>query len=180
MRLNIEIKHADLKTEIGELTVTAVSSSNKRDPSVNNKNKHVVDKNLWTFSAMKTADNDVSTPKLWLRVTLEKTSFIQKIVIYQLFYTDWYNPDGGCVLSVKRYQECKNWQNNVDVSVYQGVVKQKSCGTLTLTHGLHQPDQIYKFLCRIEGNMVMLSKENGEISVHELVVVGSGLSKCKE
>ena len=61
--------------------------------------------------------------------------------------------------------------NNVDVSVYQGDVKQKSCGTLQLTYGLEQPDQIYTLICNTEGDTVKLSKSTGNIAVNELVVI---------
>ena len=64
--------------------------------------------------------------------------------------------------------------NNVDVLVYQGEVKQKSCGTLQLTYGLEQPDQIYTLLCNIEGDTVKLSKDTGAIAVYEVVVSGKG------
>ena len=61
--------------------------------------------------------------------------------------------------------------NNVDVSVYQGDVKQKSCGTLQLTYGLEQSDQIYTLICNTEGDTVKLSKSTGNIAVNELVVI---------
>ena len=65
--------------------------------------------------------------------------------------------------------------NNVDVSVYQGEVKQKSCGTLQLTYGLEQSDQIYTLICNGKGNTVKLTKSTGNIAVNEVVVVGSML-----
>ena len=65
--------------------------------------------------------------------------------------------------------------NNVDVSVYQGDVKQKSCGTLQLTYGLEQSDQIYTLLCNTEGDTVKLSKSTtGLIVVCEVVVTTTG------
>ena len=63
--------------------------------------------------------------------------------------------------------------NNVDVSVYQGDVKQKSCGTLQLTYGLEQSDQIYKLLCNVEGDTVKLSKSTGDIAVTEVAVIST-------
>ena len=61
--------------------------------------------------------------------------------------------------------------NNVDVSVYLEEVKQKSCGTLQLTYGLEQSDQIYTLLCNTEGDNVKLTKNtnNGAIMVYEVV-----------
>ena len=64
--------------------------------------------------------------------------------------------------------------NNVDVSVYQGEVKQKSCGTLQLTYGLEQSDQIYTLICNTDGDTVKLSKSTGNIAVFEVVVIGTG------
>ena len=60
--------------------------------------------------------------------------------------------------------------NNVDVSVYQGEEKRKSCGTLNLTYGLEQSDQIYTLLCNTEGDTVKLSKDHGTIVVLEVAV----------
>ena len=67
-----------------------------------------------------------------------------------------------------------NNHNNVDVSVYQGDVKQKSCGTLQLTYGLEQSDQIYTLICNTEGDTVKLSKSTGDIVVCEVVVISTG------
>ena len=60
------------------------------------------------------------------------------------------------------------------MSVYQGEVKQKSCGTLQLTYGLEQSDQIYTLECNAEGDTVKLEKNRGKISLYEVVVTGSG------
>ena len=67
-----------------------------------------------------------------------------------------------------------DYDNNVDVSVYQGDELQKSCGTLQLTYGLEQSDQIYTLRCNIEGNTVKLSKDIGYISVSEVAVTTTG------
>ena len=66
-------------------------------------------------------------------------------------------------------------ESNVDVSVYQGEAQQKSCGTLQLTYGLEQSDQIYTLACNAEGDTVKLSKDNGQIVVMEVAVTG----KCR-
>ena len=58
----------------------------------------------------------------------------------------------------EKFKECVDNDNNVDVSVYKGEVKQKSCGTLQLTYGLKQSDQIYTLVCDVEGDSVKLSK----------------------
>ena len=59
--------------------------------------------------------------------------------------------------------------------MYQGDVKQKSCGTLQLTYGLEQSDQIYTLICNTEGDTVKLSKSTtGQIAMCEVVVTSSG------
>ena len=67
----------------------------------------------------------------------------------------------------------------MDVSVYQGEVKQKSCGTLQLTTGLKQSDQIYTLLCNTEGDTVKLSKglsySYSYIAVCEVAVIKQGI-----
>ena len=70
-----------------------------------------------------------------------------------------------------------NFDNNVDVSVYKGEVKLEFCGTLKLTDGLEQSDQIYTLICNTEGDTVKFSKKSGRISVYEVVVLKS---KAKE
>ena len=114
-----------------------------------------------------------------MKLEFDKPFLIHKIVIYYRFYTNWYNPINWCAQSESRHRECVDGNNNVDVSVYQGEVKQKSCGTLQLTYGLKQSDQIYKLICNTEGNTVKLSKSTGNLVVYEVVIVGSilGLGK---
>ena len=70
---------------------------------------------------------------------------------------------------------CVDDENNVDVSVYQGDVEKKSCGTLQLTYGLKQSDQIYTLICNAEGDTVKLSKDTGHIAVSEVVVISTGI-----
>ena len=59
--------------------------------------------------------------------------------------------------------------------MYNGEVHQKSCGILQLTYGLEQSDQIYTLLCMTEGDIIKLSKDQGNIVVFEVAVT----SKCK-
>jgi hypothetical protein len=75
---------------------------------------------------------------------------------------------------VDNFKSCVDNDNNVDVSVYQGEVKQKSCGTLQLTYGLDQSDQIYTLTCNAKGDNIKLSKTTGKIAVSEIAIVGSG------
>ena len=130
---------------------------------------HAVDKDLSTEAATDT-DNRAG----WLKLEFSKTQFIHKVLIYRVFYTDWYDPDNWCAQSEANFRACVNGHNNVDVSVYQGELKQKSCGTLQLTYGLEQADQIYTLICNTEGDTVKLSKSTGHIVVTEVEIIGKG------
>ena len=132
--------------------------------------------------AANAADRDLSSAAIaltdngavWLKLEFGRTNFIHEIIIYSGFYTDYYDPIDDCAQSEKEFMACVDRRNNVDVSVYHGDVKQKSCGTLQLTYGLEQSDQIYTLLCNAEGDTVKLSKDAGEIIVYEVVTVTSG------
>ena len=155
---------------MSEITPTSVTQGKTWD----NKEEccaaaHAVDKDLSTNAAAATDNGEV-----WLKLQLDTNHYIHKIVIYRRFYTGWYYPDEHCAQSENIFKECVDNENNVDVSVYQGEVKQKSCGTLQLSFRLGQSDQIYTLLCNAEGDMVKLSKDTGAISVQEVVVVGAG------
>ena len=137
-----------------------------------NKNAELaVDKDLSTSSASFTDDGAG-----WINLKFDKTYFIHKVVIYLRFFTHWYH-SGNCQQSKANFRACVDNTNNVDVSVYQGDVKQKSCGTLELTYGLVQSDQIYTLLCNTEGDSVKLSKNTGFLVVYEVVTVGFSLGK---
>ena len=95
-------------------------------------------------------------------------------MIYHGFYTNWYNPAEWCVQSIDNLKACVSGVNNVDVSVYKGEEHQKYCGTLQLTYGLEQSDQVYTLLCNTEGDTIKLSKTTGYITVFEIVTTTSG------
>ena len=132
--------------------------------------KHAVDKDLSTQAATET-DNGAG----WLKLEFDEIHFIHKILIYYRFYDNWYNPVEQCGQSEVNFMNCVDNQNNVDVSVYQGDVKQTSCGTLQLTYGLEQSDQIYTLLCNTEGDTVKLSKSTGHLALFEIVVTNTGI-----
>jgi hypothetical protein len=139
--------------------------------------EHTVDKDLSTGAvAITSADGEC-----WMKIELGKILFIHKIKIYYGFYTNWYKDAGNwCTEKVQHFINCVNSENNVDVAVYQRKVKQKSCGTLKLTSGLEQSDQIYTLICNTEGDTVKLSKDTGRIAVFELVVTGIGRSTIRQ
>ena len=134
------------------------------------------------FGAANAVDKDLSTQagavesgaSTWLKLEFDRTYFIHTVIYYYKFYTDWFNPTAGCASSVEKFKSCVNNDNNIDVSVYQGDVKQKSCGTLQLTYGLEQSDQIYTLLCNTRGDTVKLSKSTGNIAAFEIVVTSTG------
>ena len=109
-----------------------------------------------------------------LKLKFDKSYFIHKVVIYYRFYTNWYDANGFCQQTLVTFKTCLNHDGNFDVSVYQGDVKQKSCGTLQLTNGLEQSDQIYTLLCNTEGDTVKLSKNSDVILVCEVAVTTTG------
>ena len=168
---------SELDSEIAELSP---KRANQGKTLHNNEERfagaHAIDKDLSTGAVTQT---DGGTG--WLKLEFDKTYHIHKIVVYSFFYTYWYT-NFWCVQSEAYFKDCKNNDNNVDVSVYQGEVKLKSCGTLQLTYGLEQSDQIYAFDCNSEGDTVKLSKSTGNIAVQELVVTNFGktfLSYCQ-
>jgi hypothetical protein len=117
------------------------------------------------------AVTDASNGVVWLKLEFDKTFFVHKIVIYHSFFKYWYDATYWCVRSKAEFKSCIDQHNNVDVSVYNGEVKQKSCGTLKLTYGLEQSDQIKTLTCNIEGDTVKLSKNTGHIEVCEIAVL---------
>ena len=113
-----------------------------------------------------------------MKIELEKLLYVGVITIYYRFYNGWYGIKTGCTNSLNEFKSCIGNHNNVDVSVYQGDVKQKSCGTLQLKYGLEQSDQTYHFICHVNGDNIMLSKTSDtlgvQIVVSEVVVKGAG------
>ena len=131
---------------------------------------YAIDKDLSTLAITYTSNGDG-----WLKLEFDKILFIRTTIIHYIFYTNWYNPNGHCVQGIKRFKYCVNLHSDVDVSVYQGEVKQKSCGTLQLTYGLEQSDQIYTLLCNTMGNIVLFSKSTPTmLVVSEVVVISIG------
>ena len=157
--------------EISEIAPTRISQGKTFDDEEKVfAASHAVDGDLSTLAATHT-DNGAG----WIKLEFDKTYFIHKVVIYYRFYTNWYNPNGHCAQSNDNFGACVNDANHVDVSVYQGEVKQKSCGTLQLTYGLEQSDQIYTLLCNTEGDTVQLKKGGGSIVVAEAAVTSKGI-----
>ena len=133
---------------------------------------YATDRDLYTAVEAPTADE----PN-WIKLEFDKTYSIHKIVIYHRFYINWYDPiNYWCAQNLENFKHCVNAGNDVDVSVYQGEVKKKSCGTLQLSYGLEQSDQIYTLLCNSEGDTVTLSKSTPDyIVVCEIAVVRQGI-----
>ena len=138
--------------------------------------------NADTYAATRVADRDLSTRAIaqssngetWLKLKFDKSYYIDKVIVHYLFYTNWFNPQVFCVKNEGNFRNCVNADTNVDVSVYEGEEKQKSCGTLQLTYGLKQSDQIYTLLCNTAGDTVKFSKSAGGISLCEVTVTNLG------
>ena len=161
---------------MGEISPTKVTQSNTRSNNGNSFDAaYAVDHNFLTFSG---AGTDDGNQPVWLKLEFDKAYFIHKVVIYYRFYIYWHDPDNyWCTQSVANFKACVNDENTVDVSVYKGNVRQKSCGTLQLTYGLEQSDQIYTLLCNTDGDTVKLSKSSGKIFVGEVVVINVNKGK---
>ena len=140
------------------------------------------------FAAAHAVDGDLSTLAItntdngagWIRLKFDKT-YIHKVVIYWRVYIKWYKSSNYCAESESNFKDCLDNENNVDVSVYQGDVKQKSCGTLQLTYGLEQSDQIYTLVCNTEGDAIKLSKDSdtgSQIVVSEVAITSTGLQSA--
>lgn len=111
----------------------------------------------------------------WLKLELSKIQLIHKVLIYNRFFTNWFYPNNECAKNEDYFKNsCLSDHDNVAVTVYQGEVERKSCGTLKLTDGLAQSDQIYTIVCNAQGDAVIFSKGEGEIRIWEIVVIGAG------
>ena len=67
----------------------------------------------------------------------------------------------------------------MSISVHRGSAKKKECGTLELTYGLEQSDQIYHMNCGAKGDTMKFRKYSGNIVLYEVVISGSGRCKIK-
>ena len=158
----------------GEITPTRVTAGNQylSSDGVTWDATNAADRDLYTAAATHTNRNNQPG---WIKLEFVKTHFIHKVVIYHRFYTDWYNHAYYCAQTVANFKSCVNQGNNVDVSVNQGEALKKSCGTLQLTYGLEQSDQIYTLICNAEGDTVKLSKDTPDyIAICEVAVVTQG------
>ena len=134
-------------------------------------NHGVVDMDLQTKAG---TDPDLNNPA-WLKLEFGKVQFIHNVIFYMRFYTNWFKPMDTCTSSdLDKWKSCMDVISGTSVSVYQGEVKQKSCGTLQLTYGLEQSDQIYTLTCGAIGDAVKLTKTEGKLRAWEIVVVGMG------
>ena len=157
--------------EIAEITPTSVTQGKTwQGDEECCKVAHAIDGDLSTGAATQPKNGAG-----WIKLQFGRTHFIHKMIIYRAFYIDWYKPNDWCAENESNFRACVDNENNVDVSVYRGGVKQKSCGTLQLTYGLKQSDQIYTLLCNSGGDTVQLSKSTGIIAVFEVAITSSGM-----
>ena len=159
---------SEIRRKIAEITpIRVTQGSTYRNDEQCCAAAHATDKDLSTIAATET-NNGAG----WLKLEFDKTYFVNKVIIYYRFYTNWYDNSISCVESIDMFKICADKDTNVDVSVYQGDVKQKACGTLQLTYGLEQSDQIYTLICNAKGDTLKLSKNTGNLAVYEVVVIG--------
>lgn len=105
---------------------------------------------------------------------LYKPHFIHKVVIHHVYYTGW-DFDEYCKPESK-FIECIEEHTDVEVSVYKGDIKQKSCGVLSLNYGLKKSDQVYNLFCNTEGDKIKLTKSSGQIVIYEIAITST--RKC--
>ena len=162
--------HSERKEQLSEITPTSVTQgktlySNEAAFAA----AHAIDRDLMTEAATETGNGAG-----WIKLDFGKTYLIHKVITYRRFYINWYHPSDWCTQSEYNFRACVDKHNNVDVAVYERDVKQKSCGTLQLSYGLDQSDQIYTLICNTKGDTVILSKSTGDLAVMEVVVTSSG------
>ena len=151
-----------LQATAGEITPVAGYQSSADSPY------HAFDKDLSTSSW-----TNLDGPS-WLRLEFNRTYFIHKVIIYQMFYNDWYDSTAPCVASKGSYKACKDGTNNVTVSVVAAAGTETLCGSLQMTYGLEQESQVYTIVCRVQGNALLLSSTSGNITISEIVVTSAG------
>ena len=114
-----------------------------------------------------------------MKLEFDKIYFIGKIIVYFAFYNNWFGDDDYWHENEEHFRQCVDHHNSVDVSVYQGDVKLEFCGTLKLTYGLEQSDQIYTLICNAAGDTVKFNKKSGAILVYEVVALNEPKGNCK-
>ena len=161
---------SERQKETAEIKPTSVTQGKTLDDDeAKYRALHAIDNDLSTVANTET-DNGAG----WLKLQFDRKCLIHKVIIYYRFYTNWFTPSDWCAQSESNYKACVDNHNNIDVSVYQGDIQQKSCGTLQLTYGLEQSDQIYTLICNAEGDTVKLSKSTGHLVVAEVAVISTG------
>ena len=134
-----------------------------------------IDKDLSTFTATTTLDGYGL-----LKIEYGRRYFFRKIIIYYIFLNNWFDTGLWCAKSVDHFKACVDNHSDVDVSVYQGEVKQKSCGTLSPTYALEQSDQIYTLVCNVAGDSLRFTKTSSDnLVVAEVVVSGADFGRFR-
>ena len=134
-----------------------------------------IDKDLSTVAYTSTIDGYGM-----LEIEYGKTFFLRKVIIHFSFFNNWFETTSYCSQSVANFKNCVDHHSDVDVSVYQGDVKQKSCGTFSPTYALDQSDQIYTLICNEVGDRVRFTKTTlNYINICEVVVSGADIGKWR-
>ena len=137
--------------------------------------ENAIDKDLSTEAATSTIDGYGM-----LEIEYGKTFFLREVIIHYLFFNNWFET-AYCFQSVSNFKACVDHNSDVDVSVYQGEVKQKSCGTFSPTYALDQSDQIYTLICNVLGDKVKFTKTTlNNLVTTEVIVTGAHIGKFRE
>ena len=152
----------------------ATQGSNYTDEKGTHEAHYSIDQLLTTRSATHTNDGAG-----WLKLELERTYFVQKVMIYLEYYQDWPIPGDTCRESPENFKtHCLDPHTGAEVRVEeQG--QSVLCAALNLRSGLRRSDQIYPFVCNKFGDAVVLLKREGILSVSEVVIItpqGNSLS----
>ena len=159
--------------EVSEITPTTAKFDNDVCCAGN-----AIDKDLSTRAATSTKDGYGM-----LEIEYGKTFFLRKVIMYYSFYNNWFHLEMYCAQSIDRFKACVDIHSDVDVSVYQGDVKQKSCGTFSPTYALDQSDQIYTLVCNVPvvGDRVRFTKTTPKfLSLSEVVVTGADIGMFRD
>ena len=160
---------------MGEIIPTKATNGKTFNDNTRKAASSAVDKDLETDATLEATTDE----EAWMKLEFDREYLIDRVIVYNRFYNNWFRNTVNCVQSLENYKGCVDHLKDVEVSVYQGDVKQKSCGTLRPNYGLEQTDQIYTLICNAKGDAVKLSKNSGRFPVWEVVVTKSGTAQPK-
>ena len=131
---------------------------------------NIIDRDLGTEAAAKAANG-----LLWIKLEFGSIRYITHITYYNFFFTDWFFPSDPCMGSLSRYYGCLADNSNIIIEIKSSGKLIQTCGTVELTNGPNQSDQIYSFKCIAYGDEVLVRKNGtSTIFLSEMVVDSIG------